>query len=43
MNSILDITTQTATGTNETATSIGNLADLANELRKSVAGFKIPA
>ncbi len=42
MNSILDITTQTATGTNETATSIGNLADLANELRKSVAGFKLP-
>ncbi|OYV76013.1 MAG: hypothetical protein B7Z66_10445 [Chromatiales bacterium 21-64-14] len=42
MNSILDITTQTATGTNETATSIGNLADLANELRKSVAGFNLP-
>lgn len=43
MNMIQEITTQTSTGTNETATSIGNLADLANELRTSVAGFKLPA
>ncbi len=42
MNVIQEITTQTSAGTNETAASIGNLADLANELRKSVAGFKLP-
>jgi twitching motility protein PilJ len=42
MNVIQEITTQTSSGTNETAVSIGNLADLANELRKSVAGFKLP-
>ena len=42
MNVIQEITTQTSAGTNETATSIGNLAELANELRKSVSGFKIP-
>ena len=42
MNVIQEITTQTSAGTNETATSIGNLAELANELRKSVAGFKLP-
>ncbi|WP_290651115.1 methyl-accepting chemotaxis protein [Aquisalimonas sp.] len=43
MNVIQEITSQTSAGTNETATSIGNLADLANELRESVAGFKLPA
>jgi twitching motility protein PilJ len=42
MNVIQEVTTQTSAGTNETATSIGNLAELANELRKSVAGFKLP-
>lgn len=42
MNVIQEITSQTSAGTNETATSIGNLADLANELRSSVAGFKLP-
>ena len=42
MNVIQEITSQTSAGTNETATSIGNLADLANELRNSVAGFKLP-
>ncbi len=42
MNVIQEITSQTSAGTNETATSIGNLADLANDLRGSVAGFKIP-
>jgi len=42
MNVIQEITTQTSAGTNETAASVGNLADLANELRKSVSGFKLP-
>lgn len=42
MNVIQEITTQTSAGTNETAASIGNLAELANDLRKSVAGFKLP-
>lgn len=42
MNVIQEVTTQTSAGTNETAVSIGNLAELANELRKSVAGFKLP-
>ncbi|NLO80818.1 MAG: twitching motility protein PilJ [Xanthomonadaceae bacterium] len=42
MNVIQEITAQTSAGTNETATSIGNLAELANELRNSVAGFKLP-
>jgi len=42
MNVIQEITTQTSEGTNETASSIGNLAALANELRHSVAGFKLP-
>jgi twitching motility protein PilJ len=42
MNVIQDLTTQTAAGTNETSTSISNLADLAHELRGSVAGFKLP-
>ncbi|MCP4413545.1 MAG: chemotaxis protein, partial [Gammaproteobacteria bacterium] len=39
---IQDITTKTATGTEKTADSIGNLADLADELKGSVAGFKLP-
>lgn len=43
MNVIQEITTQTSAGTNETAASIGNLAELANELRRSVEGFKLPA
>ncbi|MCO6439502.1 MAG: twitching motility protein PilJ [Nitrococcus mobilis] len=42
MNVIQEITSQTSAGTNETASSIGNLADLAAELRGSVAGFKLP-
>ncbi|RMG29924.1 MAG: chemotaxis protein [Gammaproteobacteria bacterium] len=42
MNVIQEITTQTNTGTNETAASIGNLVELAKDLRKSVAGFKLP-
>jgi twitching motility protein PilJ len=43
MNVVQEITTQTSSGTNETAASIGNLAELANDLRQSVAGFKLPA
>ena len=42
MRDIQDITTQTSAGTNETAISIGNLAELANDLRKSVSGFRLP-
>ncbi|NIP71705.1 MAG: chemotaxis protein [Gammaproteobacteria bacterium] len=42
MNVIQEITTQTSAGTNETAASIGNLAELANDLRKSVSDFKLP-
>jgi twitching motility protein PilJ len=39
---IQDITTNTALGTEKTADSIGKLADLADELKGSVAGFKLP-
>ncbi|MFT5577476.1 MAG: twitching motility protein PilJ [Paraglaciecola psychrophila] len=42
MNVIQEITTQTSSGTAATANSIGNLAGMANELRGSVAGFKLP-
>ena len=42
MNVIQEVTTQTSAGTNETSASIGNLADLSNELRRSVSGFKLP-
>jgi len=42
MNVIQEITTQTSAGTTYTATSIGNLAELANDLKKSVSGFKLP-
>ncbi|MCX4026667.1 type IV pili methyl-accepting chemotaxis transducer N-terminal domain-containing protein [Endozoicomonas sp. SM1973] len=42
MNVIQEITSQTSAGTNATANSIGNLAELATEMRKSVAGFKLP-
>jgi len=43
MTIIQEITTQTSNGTNETAASIELLATLANELKKSVAGFTLPA
>ena len=43
MNVIQEITTQTSSGTQDTAASIGHLAELSNELRRSVAGFKLPA
>jgi twitching motility protein PilJ len=42
VNVIQEITTQTSAGTNETANSIGQLLGLVNDLRKSVAGFKLP-
>lgn len=42
MNVIQEITTQTSAGTSATAQSIGNLAEMALDLRESVAGFKLP-
>ncbi|WP_347330689.1 methyl-accepting chemotaxis protein [Marinimicrobium locisalis] len=42
MNVIQEITTQTSAGTGATAQSIGNLAEMAMDLRESVAGFKLP-
>jgi twitching motility protein PilJ len=42
MSGIQDVTTQTAAGTERTSQSIGNLARLAQDLDKSVAGFKLP-
>ncbi len=42
MNVIQEITTQTSEGTKQTASSIGNLSELANELKHSVSGFKLP-
>ena len=42
MNVIQDITTQTTTGTINTAKSVGDLANMAVELRASVADFKLP-
>lgn len=43
MNVIQEITTQTSVGAGQTAESIGNLAQLAADLRRSVADFKLPA
>ena len=42
MNVIQEITSQTSAGTTATANSIGNLAELAVQMRNSVAGFKLP-
>jgi twitching motility protein PilJ len=42
MNIIQEITTQTTAGTIATARSVGQLAEMASELRESVAGFKLP-
>ncbi|WP_166256769.1 methyl-accepting chemotaxis protein [Marinobacter salicampi] len=42
MNVIQEITSQTSSGTNATAKSIGNLAEMASQLRSSVAGFTLP-
>ncbi len=42
MNVIQEITAQTSAGASQTAESIGNLAQLAADLRRSVADFKLP-
>ncbi len=42
MSVIQEITTQTSEGTGQTAASIGKLAELATDLRRSVAGFRLP-
>jgi twitching motility protein PilJ len=42
MHVIQEITSQTSAGTTETARSIGNLSEMTDELRRSVAGFKLP-
>ncbi|MCE5234308.1 MAG: methyl-accepting chemotaxis protein [Mizugakiibacter sp.] len=42
MNVIQEITAQTSVGASQTAESIGNLAQLAADLRRSVADFKLP-
>ena len=36
------ITAQTVSASEHTASSIGNLAKMANEMRESVEGFKLP-
>ena len=41
MKGILQVTEQTTRGTQQTAVSIGQLAELAVELKGSVAGFKV--
>jgi twitching motility protein PilJ len=42
MSVIQEITTQTSHGASQTAESIGNLAQLAADLRRTVADFKLP-
>ncbi len=42
MNEIRDISIQTSEGTNNTARSMGTLANLVRQLRESVADFKLP-
>lgn len=42
MNVIQEITAQTVSATEQTASSIGKLAMMANEMRESVEGFKLP-
>lgn len=42
MSAIRTITTQTRAGANTTAKSVGDLADLAEALKTSVAGFRLP-
>jgi twitching motility protein PilJ len=43
MSVIQEITNQTSEGTHQTANSIGALADLSDQLQKSVAGFRLPS
>jgi len=42
MGLIKEISTQTSSGSQETAGSLGNLAELAKEMRNSVSGFTLP-
>jgi len=42
MNVIQEITSQTSSGVTATASSIGNLAEMAKEMRSTVAGFTLP-
>jgi len=42
MSAIQEITSQTSQGASQTADSIGTLAQLASDLRRSVAHFKLP-
>ena len=42
MNVIQEITSQTLSGTNDTAASIGDLAEMAVEMRESITGFILP-
>ncbi len=42
MNVIQEITSQTSAGTTASAKSIGNLTQMANEMRRSVSGFILP-
>ena len=42
MNVIQEITSQTLSGTNDTATSIGELAEMAVDMKHSVSGFILP-
>jgi len=42
MNVIQEITSQTLSGTNDTASSIGELAEMAVEMKHSVSGFILP-
>ncbi|RAU46142.1 MULTISPECIES: methyl-accepting chemotaxis protein [unclassified Pseudomonas] len=43
MQVIQQTTTQTTSGTAATAQSMGNLAKMASDMRRSVSGFKLPA
>ncbi|ROM17532.1 chemotaxis protein [Pseudomonas protegens] len=43
MNVIQQVTSQTSSGSTATAESIGNLAKMASQLRRSVSGFTLPA
>lgn len=43
MKSIEEITSQTTEGTQATVVAVGNLAEITNELRASVTGFKLPS
>jgi twitching motility protein PilJ len=43
MNVIQEITLRTSEGTEETSSSLSSLNELANELQRSVSGFKLPS